>query len=269
MEITLVQGLLLALVGFVCGMDQIFEAFYWFRPMVVAFLAGIVLGDMQLGIACGAAAELSYLGLLTVGGTVPPDPLMAGMMTVVIAYSTGQSSEAALGLSLPFALLAQWLGIFFNTVYVSIAHKCDEYAANGQAHELSRLVWAGAFIKAGCVGLLVFLCSFALQAPLQTFVDTFPTWLVHGFEVAGGILPAVGLGLLLMVMLKSNNIAYLFLGFIMATFMDLPNVLPIAIAGAALAYINYAHEKKADEVAVLATNSASSDTDGGDDDDDI
>ena len=89
MEITLVQGLLLALVAFICALDQVFEAFYWFRPLVVSFFAGIMLGDMQLGIACGAVAELSYLGLLTVGGTVPPDPLMAGLMTVVIAYTTG------------------------------------------------------------------------------------------------------------------------------------------------------------------------------------
>ena len=125
MEITLIQGLLLALVGFVCGCDQIFEAFYWFRPLVVSFFAGIVLGNVELGVACGAVGELAYLGLLTVGGTVPPDPLMAGMMTVVIAYTTGQSPDAAIGLSLPFALLAQWVGIIFNTVYVSVAHKCD------------------------------------------------------------------------------------------------------------------------------------------------
>lgn len=268
MEITLVQGLLLALVGFVCAIDQVFEAFYWFRPLVVSFFAGIMLGDMQLGIACGAVSELSYLGLLTVGGTVPPDPLMAGMMTVVIAYTTGQSADAALGLSLPFALLAQWLGIFFNTVYVSVAHKCDSYAAEGNAKGLNRTVWAALFIKAGAVALLVFLCSFALQGPIQTFVNSFPVWLVHGFEVAGGILPAVGLGLLLMVMLKSSNIAYLFLGFIMATFLDLPNVLPIAIAAACLAYINFVHEKKADEAIAIASSSHS-DTDGSDDDDDI
>ncbi|MCD8028524.1 MAG: PTS sugar transporter subunit IIC [Erysipelotrichaceae bacterium] len=91
MEITLFQGLLLMLVGFICALDEQWEAFYWFRPMVVAFLAGIVLGDVSLGVSCGAVAELSYLGLLTVGGTVPPNALMAGMMTTVIAYTTGQS----------------------------------------------------------------------------------------------------------------------------------------------------------------------------------
>lgn len=250
MEITLLQGLLILLVAFICAMDQTFEAFYWFRPMVVGFLTGLALGDVTLGIKCGAVTELSYLGLLTVGGTVPPDPLMAGIMTVVLAHTTGQSPEAAVGLSLPFALLAQWVGIGFNTGYVVIAHKCDEYAAKADAKGLFNLVWFALILKAAGVALVAFLCSFALQGPIQSFVNAFPTWLVHGFEIAGGLLPAVGLGMLLMVMLKKENLAYLFLGFVMATFLQLPNVLPVAITAAALAYINYSHQKNLDEAKV-------------------
>ena len=88
MQITLVQGLLLALVGFICGIDQLTENFYWFRPIVVSFFAGIALGNVSLGVACGAVSELSYLGLLTVGGSVPPNPLMAGMIIGTISSIT-------------------------------------------------------------------------------------------------------------------------------------------------------------------------------------
>ena len=38
------------------------------------FCYGLVLGDWKLGLEAGAIAELSYLGLTTVGGTVPPNP---------------------------------------------------------------------------------------------------------------------------------------------------------------------------------------------------
>lgn len=263
MEITLFQGLLLFVVGFICAVDAQWEAFYWFRPMVVAFFAGIALGDVSLGVACGAVAELSYLGLLTVGGTVPPDPLMAGMMTVVIAYTTGQSPETAIGLSLPFALLAQWVGILFNTAYVGVAHKCDSYADKADTEGFKNIVILAIVFKAAVIGLLVFLCTYALQGPIQAFVNSFPTWLVHGFEIAGGILPAVGLGLLLMVSLNKDNAPYLFLGFVMATFLDMPNVLPIAIVGVCLAYINYIHEKKVDEASAMITVSdAGGDEDG-------
>jgi PTS system galactosamine-specific IIC component len=248
MEISLIQGILLFVVAFVCGLDQIWEAFFWFRPMVVAFLAGIVLGDITLGVQAGAIAELAYLGLLTVGGTVPPDPLMAGMMTVVIAFTTGQSPETALGLALPFALLAQWVGILFNTFYVAVAHRCDKHAADGDYRGLTRTVLLAMFFKAFVIGLDVFLCAFALQSPIQSFVETFPEWLINGFSVAGGILPAVGLGLLLMVIFRKDNAPYFFIGFVMATFMDLPNVLPIAIVGAAVAFIVYQIDKRTDEL---------------------
>ena len=73
MQITLVQGLLIALLVFICAFDKHMETFMWFRPLVVAFFTGIILGDVRLGMQAGAVAELSYLGLLTVGGTVPPD----------------------------------------------------------------------------------------------------------------------------------------------------------------------------------------------------
>lgn len=263
MEITLVQGLLLTLVGLICAIDQCWEAFYWFRPMVVSFFAGIALGDVSLGVACGAVAELSYLGLLSVGGTVPPDPLMAGMMTVVIAYTTGQSADTALGLSLPFALLAQWLGIFFNTIYVGVAHKLDTYAKKGDDRSFRNLVFTGLFAKAGTTALMVFLCSYALQQPIQQFVNTFPTWLIHGFEIAGGLLPAVGLGMLLMVTLKKDNAPYLFIGFVMATFLTLPNVLPVAIIGIVLAYINYMYDKRLDDAGSQVTISAEGDFEDG------
>ncbi len=60
MQITLIQGLLIALVVFICAMDKHMEAFMWFRPLVVAFFTGIILGDISLGLKAGAIAELSY-----------------------------------------------------------------------------------------------------------------------------------------------------------------------------------------------------------------
>ena len=42
MQITLVQGLLIALLVFICAIDKHMEAFMWFRPLVVAFFTGII-----------------------------------------------------------------------------------------------------------------------------------------------------------------------------------------------------------------------------------
>ena len=58
------------------------------------------------------------------------------------------------------------------------------------------------FLYAGLFAVAAFLSVYALQDGIAAFVNSFPAWLVHGFEVAGGLMPAVGLALLLVVMLK-------------------------------------------------------------------
>ncbi|MDR1794055.1 MAG: PTS sugar transporter subunit IIC [Erysipelotrichaceae bacterium] len=244
MEITLIQGILLALVAFICGLDSCWEAFYWFRPIVVAFFAGIALGNVQIGLAAGAVSELAYLGLMTIGGTVPPDPLMAGMMTTVLAYTTGQDVKTTLGLALPFALVAQWFGIMCNTLFAGFLSPLDRAAEKADVKKFNGIIYLALAIKAGLYALLTFVSAYALQNGVRAFVDSFPTWFIHGFEIAGGLLPGVGLALLLVVMLKKQNVAYLFIGFIMATFLNVGNVLPIAIVAGAIAFISFQNDMK-------------------------
>lgn len=244
MEITLLQGLLLALLVFICEWDAGWEAFYIFRPIVVCFFAGIILGDVQLGLQTGAVAELAYLGMLTVGGTVPPNPLFAGLMTTVLAYKAGISAEAALGLSLPFALLRQWIGIIANTLRSGMNVKLEEDSRNGDTRKFAFHLFFPDVIAIFIYSVVAFLSVYALQSQISSFVDAMPAFLIHGFEISGGVLPAVGLALMLKVMLTKENAAFLFIGFLMMTFLKMDNVLPIAIAGGAIAYIGYLNDKK-------------------------
>lgn len=244
MNINLTQGLLLALVAFICGIDAHWEVFFIFRPIITAFLTGAVLGNVPLGLQAGAIAELAYLGLTTIGGTVPPNPLVAGMMTVVIAHTTGQSAEAALGLSLPFALLMQWIAVFYNTSFAGFLRLLDRDAANGDTKSFMRIVMLGTWITAATYAVVIFLSAYAMQQPIAAFVSTFPEWLVQGFRVAGGLLPGVGLALLLRSMLNLSNLPFLLIGFLMASYMSLNGVLPIAIAAFAIALLIFLKDRE-------------------------
>lgn len=42
------------------------------RPIVVAPLVGLLLGDFQTGIIMGASLEAIFMGISAVGGSVPP-----------------------------------------------------------------------------------------------------------------------------------------------------------------------------------------------------
>lgn len=239
MQITLIQGLLIALVVFICAMDKHMETFMWFRPLVVAFFTGIILGDVKLGLEAGAVAELSYLGLLTVGGTVPPDPLFAGLMTTVLAHTTGCDVATALGLAVPFALIGQWIGTATNTFYAGFLPAVDKAAAAGDEKKIARIMYYAWFLYSGLFALAAFLSVYAFQGGIRIFVESFPEWLVHGFEVAGGLMPAVGLALLLVVMLKKENAAYLLAGFAIMIICNCANILPVAIIAGCIAFVGF------------------------------
>ena len=239
MQITLIQGLLIALVVFICAMDKHMEAFMWFRPLVVAFFTGIILGDVSLGLKAGAVAELSYLGLLTVGGTVPPDPLFAGLMTTVLAHTTGCDVNTALGLAVPFALIGQWIGTATNTFYAGFLPSIDKAAAEGNEKVLEKKLFTGWFLYGILFAVAAFLSVYAIQSGIAAFVNAFPEWLVHGFEVAGGLMPAVGLALLLVVMLKKENVAFLLAGFVIMVITNCANILPVAIIAGCIAFVGF------------------------------
>lgn len=242
MQITLVQGLLIAVAVFICACEKHLEAFMWFRPLVVSFITGIILGDVQLGMQAGAVTELAYLGLLTVGGTVPPDPLFAGLMTTVLAYTTGQEVSAAMGVAVTFALIGQWIGMATNTLYAGFLPSVDKAASRGDEKTIGRIMFAGMFIYAGLFALAAFLSVYAFQSGIAAFVNAFPEWLIHGFEIAGGLMPAVGLALLLVVMLRKENVAYLLAGFAIMIITNCINILPVALIAGCIAWVSFTQD---------------------------
>ena len=52
-EITLVQGLSLAALVFILGIDFWLEALFLFRPIIVCTLTGAILGDIHIGLITG------------------------------------------------------------------------------------------------------------------------------------------------------------------------------------------------------------------------
>lgn len=72
---------------------------------------------------------------------------------------------------------------------------------------------------------------------MQMFVNALLEVITHDLEVTGGILPAVGFGMLLRTMMKAKYTPYLIAGFLMAYFCDMPNLLPVTLLGAIFALI--------------------------------
>ncbi|WP_125762137.1 PTS galactosamine transporter subunit IIC [Companilactobacillus hulinensis] len=239
MTITLTQGILIAVWAMIAGLDCWLQAFYIFRPIIVCTITGLILGDLQLGVIAGGLTELAFAGLTPAGGTQPPNTVLCGIMTVVIAASNNTAPTTAIGLSLPFAMLMQYILLFYYSSFSLFMSKFDKYAEEGDAKSFKRLNYIPLIIVVLSFGIVAFLSAYAAQAPMHQLVTSMPQWLTHGFELAGGILPAVGFAMLLKVMLKPQYFPYLLIGFVVASMIPFSNVLPVALIGVVFAMIEY------------------------------
>lgn len=244
MQITLLQGILLSVFGAIAGVDSYTEALYIFRPIISCAITGVILGDPMTGLLAGGIAELTFAGLTNAGGTQPPNPAVCGIMTVVIAHTTSVSPATAVGLSLPFAMLMQYIILMYYSLFSGFMPGLDKAAENADTKKFNRFIGFSVVLMALTFFVVIFLSAYAAQAPMASLVKAMPTWLIHGFELAGGVLPAVGFAMLLKVLLRVNYVPYLLLGFVVASFINYSNVLPAAVIGAVFAMIDFFNNKQ-------------------------
>nr|WP_252899592.1 PTS sugar transporter subunit IIC [Lactococcus fujiensis] len=180
MHITLFQGILLALAAVIQGIDFWLEGLYIFRPIIVSTIAGLILGDLQTGLVVGGVTELAFAGLTPAGGTQPPNPILAGVMGVVLAHVTGAHATAAMALALPFSLLMQYVILFFYSSFSFFMHRIEKAARIGNTNSIARIN----FFNNGYCGSNIWNCCifmWLLSANSNERFCCFPTGLAHSW----------------------------------------------------------------------------------------
>ena len=71
------QAILIGLIAAFGKFDCQLGTLYAFRPIVLCPLVGLVLGDLQSGLAIGASLELLFMGSISIGAYVPPVPSLS------------------------------------------------------------------------------------------------------------------------------------------------------------------------------------------------
>ena len=85
----LAQSIILGLIGVFCILDsRLLGRLNFERPLITCTLVGLALGDLKTGLAVGASMELISMGLVNIGGAVPPDMNMAAIITSAFAITT-------------------------------------------------------------------------------------------------------------------------------------------------------------------------------------
>ena len=231
MQFSVIQVVLVMIWTGLCGIDLFDGLLHFHRPLVSGLVLGWILGDMRTGLITGATLELILLGAVPVGGAQPPNVVIGGVAGIVLAISSRLEPAAAIGVAIPFAVFMQALITLYFTAFVPVMHAVDSAIEKGKGES--------AVVNANLFGMFTLFVLYAFVAGIITIGGTaagnalqqLPPFISNGLGVAGGMLTAVGLAILLKIMFAPRYAVYLALGFILVTFFKAPI---LAIAGIAV-----------------------------------
>ena len=235
----LIQALLVGLVTGICELD----IFGWGqlmteRPLVVGFLIGIVLGDVKTGLMIGGSIELLYLGVTYVGAAIPPDATAGAAIATALAIMSGLDAKAASAMAVPVAIATGFLSMFMWTIYISLMHKGDKAAEEGDYKAIEKMTYLGVlgFFLIGFIP--AFLAVFLGVDVVKTLVALIPEKVMISLQVAGGMLPAVGFAMLFNMMFDKKLVPFFIIGFALAAYLKV-DLIAAALFGlaAALLYV--------------------------------
>ncbi len=259
---TVLQSVLVVLIAFFQGFDAYGTQIVPSNHIVFGFLVGVALGDWQTGLAVGASCQLMSLGVAAIGGSSVPNYGLAAILGSAVAITTDADLESALTLAVAVAMLYVQLDVIVKICNGFIARKAEAYCDEGKFGAMEKIILISPILMGLAVaGPTALYCWVGVDA-VNWLLAAMPEWFTNGLSIAGAALPVVGMGLLLNYMPAQKYFGCVCLGFVLATFFglgDLMNgVIPVAIIGFVWAYEVY--KQKAAEPTAGAVAAA---TEGG------
>ena len=219
-------------VVFVCDESLSWQTFV--RPIIVGPIMGLVLGDLATGCIMGASFEAIYLGIISAGGGTPADAYSATIICTTFVISGGLSQEAAIALAIPVGTIMSMISRLIVPIHAIPISYFEKWAKEGNTKAYCRLQQTYRFIIPRTIQtIVVFVAVFAGSDAIVALFDMLPEFVLNGLQVAGNIMPALGLGILLSMTFKAKYVAWLFIGFALSAYAGLSTIAIAVLSGCA------------------------------------
>ncbi|KAA9240343.1 MULTISPECIES: PTS mannose/fructose/sorbose/N-acetylgalactosamine transporter subunit IIC [Aerococcus] len=203
-----------------------FALFFVGNAIVVGAIAGFIHGDILQGLILGGGISAVFAGIIAPGGNLPTDQTMAATTMIPIALASNLSVEQAVAFAVPLGLVGAQLINLRKIINVNFVHMADKAAENCDTKAISRdAVLYPALTAFPLLFLPVFLVVLLGQNVMLSVLEFIPSWILHGLEVAGGVMPAVGFALIINSIGKPRLIPYTLIGFILVKVLGLNNIV--------------------------------------------
>lgn len=231
----LTQAILVAIWAGICSLDDVGPQMLR-RPLLTGTIAGIIMGDVVQGLAISATLELMWMGIGNVGAYSAPDIVAGSIIGVSLGISTNGGIAAGVALALPVSILCQQLLIIWRSFACFLNPWAEKSIQDGSykhlvyVHYFSTPVWF--LIRA----VPCFLAIYFGSDLITKILEVIPKGIITGMGVASKLIPAVGICILLLMLLKGRMWFFFLLGFILTSYLKLP-IIPITFIALAFAVL--------------------------------
>lgn len=238
----MINALLVAIWAGICALDDIGTQMLR-RPLLIAPVVGLIMGNLEAGLMIGATLEVMWMGVGNVGAYAAPDMISGTCIGTALGIASG-GTEVAVALAVPTSILAQQLLVLYKTGIVALNPVAERIAESGDFKKVFRINYIPMAIAFLIRAVPTFIAIYLGAGVIDTIVAALPANIMGGLSVAGKVIPAVGIGLLMLMMIKKAELwFFLIAGFALAVYLEL-SVLPITLISLPIALIyDYAISK--------------------------
>ncbi len=211
------------------------------RPLVAGLLVGLAFGDVTAGVLCGVAVQGVFIANLSTGGATNSEITYASYGGIGLAMATGGNPAIAVTLAI---LIGQTFGlIFYNSRMAAYSFwntKAQKAAEELDYNGITFNHVIGPQITTFLLRAVpVFLAVYYGQPLVDGLLNTIPEVVTQIISVLGGVLPALGIAMLMNIVIKeSSHFIFFFAGFVLMAFAGLSMIALVFIA-ALVAYVVY------------------------------
>lgn len=211
-------------------------------PLTTGTLVGLFMGDPMTGMLAGANIQLIYLGWISAGGTMPSNTIVAGIFGTAMVILTKSDPTMGVTFAIPFSMFGLLLNQIYMTVNAAWIHQADHLLEKGNIRGVRIMNFLPSFCMAFILyGIPAFLLVTTGSGWATQLINAVPENIIHALEVVGGIMPALGVAMLLNYLGKKKLIPWFFGGFFLTAYSGL-GLTAVSIFSAIIAIIIYMND---------------------------
>jgi len=234
MAVTLIQAILVGIFGGLFAIEPWSSSpFALWQPLIPCIIVGTILGDPTAGLITGGLVVLAFMGVVQIGGAVPPNSTWAAISTTTLVVTAGLTGPAALVVSYPMALFGQYVTIAYMSWNSFFDHWADRESAQGNIDAIRYINEIPGLIVIGLNAIIIGAFTYWGAPAIAAASAALPPWFWTSLGAGGKLMTTLGVGILMNLMWDIKYLPLLLLGYGLAAYFGL-GLLGTALVGAGL-----------------------------------